>query len=277
MSQEPLRLAVAGAAGRMGRAVLRTALEIEEIDLVGATVRPAHAWVGTDLGEVLGLGHRINVTVSDNASAACTTAQALVDFTTPAASLAHLELAAQERLVHVIGTTGFAAEDLGKFRSAAERAVIIRAGNMSLGINLLAGLVRQAAAALGDSWDAEIVEMHHNRKIDAPSGTALMLGEAVAAGHGTTLDDHARRGRDGAIGPRRRGEIGFAALRGGDVVGEHEVVFAGPGERVVLRHIATDRNIYAQGAVRAALWGCGRPPGEYTMADVLGPDEQKAG
>jgi 4-hydroxy-tetrahydrodipicolinate reductase len=194
----------------------------------------------------------------------------VLDFTTPDATVAHAEMAAQARLVHVIGTTGFDDAHLERLAACARHATIVRAGNMSLGVNLLTALTRQVARALDADWDVEIVEMHHNRKVDAPSGTALMLGEAAAEGRGASLGEVADRGRDGHTGPRERGRIGFAALRGGDVVGEHDVIFAGEGERIVLRHIATDRAIFARGAVRAALWGQGKPPGDYDMMDVLG-------
>ncbi len=179
-------------------------------------------------------------------------------------------LAAEAGLTHVIGTTGLAPDDLARLAAAARQAVIVRAGNMSVGVNLLTVLARRVAAVLGPDYDIEIVEMHHRAKVDAPSGTALMLGEAAAAGRGVSLADAAVRGRDGVTGAREEGTIGFASLRGGDVVGEHEVIFAGPGERVALKHIATDRMLFARGAVRAALWGQGKAPGEYDMIDVLG-------
>ncbi|MEO1315660.1 MAG: 4-hydroxy-tetrahydrodipicolinate reductase, partial [Pseudomonadota bacterium] len=191
---------------------------------------------------------------------------------------AHAELAAQARLVHVIGTTGFSASDLAAIAAAARHATIVRAGNMSLGVNLLVELVRQAAGALGTEYDIEVVEMHHRHKVDAPSGTAYMLADAAADGRGVALEEAARRVRDGHTGARETGSIGMQSLRGGDVVGEHDVILAGQGERLVLRHVATDRMLFARGAVRAALWGVHHGPGEYGMADVLGlrPDA-KAG
>ena len=194
----------------------------------------------------------------------------MIDFTSPAATVEFAALAAQARAVHVIGTTGLEAGDLARIAAAARHATIIRAGNMSLGVNLLLGLTRKVAQALGPEFDIEIVEMHHRHKVDAPSGTALMLGEAAAEGRGVALADVSDRGRDGITGAREPGHIGFSAVRGGDVVGEHDVIFAGPGERVILRHVATDRAIFARGALHAALWGQGKAPGEYTMADVLG-------
>ena len=196
----------------------------------------------------------------------------MIDFTSPAASVAFAGLTAQARAVHVIGTTGLQPDDLSAINAAARHAVIIRAGNMSLGVNLLVGLTRRVSAALDTEFDIEVVEAHHRHKVDAPSGTALMLGEAAAERRGVTLESVADRGRDGITGARNEGAIGFTAIRGGDIVGEHDVVFAAPGERIVLRHLATDRAIFARGALTAALWGQGKKPGEYNMMDVLGLD-----
>jgi 4-hydroxy-tetrahydrodipicolinate reductase len=263
-----LRIVVAGIAGRMGRMLVR-AVDEAGATLHGATVRPGHPWVGRDAGACLG-GPDRGVRVADDPLDAFVGADAVLDFTTPAATVANAAIAAQARLVHVIGTTGMEEADLAAIAAAGRHATVIRAGNMSLGVNLLAVLARQVAAALGTDFDVEIVEMHHRMKVDAPSGTALMLGEAVAAGRGVALAEAAERGRDGITGPRAAGTIGFAALRGGDVAGEHDVIFAGQGERVILRHVATDRMIFARGALRAAIWGQGRKPGCYTMADVLG-------
>jgi 4-hydroxy-tetrahydrodipicolinate reductase len=236
---------------------------------VGALARPGHPWIGRDAGEAVGLAP-LGVPVTDDPLDAFARAQAVIDFTAPTASVAYAGLAAQARAVHVIGTTGFEAGDLARIEAAARHAVVVRAGNMSLGAGLLVALTRRAAAALGEEWDVEIVEAHHRLKADAPSGTALMLGEAAAAARGVELAEVADRGRDGTAGPRGRGRIGLASVRGGDIVGEHDVIFAGEGERVVLRHVATDRAIFARGAIRAALWGQDRPPGRYDMADVLG-------
>jgi 4-hydroxy-tetrahydrodipicolinate reductase len=194
----------------------------------------------------------------------------VLDFTVPAATVAFAALAAQARIVHVIGTTGLKDDDFAKLDAAAQHATIIQAGNMSAGVNLLAGLTARVAQALDAEFDIEILEMHHRHKRDAPSGTSLMLGEAAARARGVSLKDKAVRTRDGDVGPRKEGDIGFAALRGGDVVGEHRVIFAGPGERIELAHIATDRGIFARGAVRAALWGRGQGPGLFSMVDVLG-------
>ena len=262
-------IVVTGVSGRMGRMLVREVLESDACRLVGAVVREGSDWLGQDVGVAMG-GASVGVTVTDDAVEAIAKAQAVLDFTTPQATVAFAELAAQARAVHVIGTTGLSADDLTKIAAAARHAPIIRAGNMSLCVNLLVGLTRRVAAALGDDWDIEVVEAHHRMKVDAPSGTALMLGEAAAEGRGAALSDLRVPAREGMTGARERGTIGFAAIRGGDVVGEHDVIFAGQGERVILRHVATDRAIYARGALRAALWGQDKGPGEYDMADVLG-------
>ncbi|MCU9848524.1 4-hydroxy-tetrahydrodipicolinate reductase [Defluviimonas sp. WL0024] len=262
-------IVVTGTSGRMGQMLVRLILASDRARLVGAVERPGHAWIGRDLGEAMG-GAPVGVTVTDDALAAFARAQAVIDFTAPAATVEFAALAAQARAVHVIGTTGLEAEHLAKIKAASRHAVIVRAGNMSLGVNLLTRITRQVAQALDADWDIEIVEAHHRMKVDAPSGTALMLGEAAAEGRGIALADHRDSGRDGITGARERGDIGFSAIRGGDVVGEHDVIFAADGERIVLRHIATDRAIFARGALRAALWGQDQKPGEYDMIDVLG-------
>lgn len=262
-------IVITGVSGRMGRMLVREVLASDACRLVGALERPGHDWVGRDLGAALG-GADLGVTVSDDPIATIARAQAVIDFTSPTATVAFAELTAQARAVHVIGTTGLSADDLRAIAAAARHAPIIRAGNMSLGVNLLVGLTRRVAAALGTDWDIEIVEAHHRMKVDAPSGTALMLGEAAAEGRGVALDAVRTPAREGVTGARAAGSIGFSAIRGGDVVGEHDVIFAADGERVVLRHLATDRAIFARGALRAALWGQDKGPGEYDMADVLG-------
>lgn len=266
---ERVGIAVLGVAGRMGRMLVEAVRAEPSARLSAATVRPGHAWAGLDLGVALG-GPALGLRITDDPLEAFAVSQAALDFTSPAATVEHALPAAQARLVHVIGTTGLGPSDLARLAAAARHAVLVRSGNMSLGVNLLGALVRRVAAALGPEFDIEILEMHHRMKVDAPSGTALMLGEAAAAGRGVELAAAAERGRDGQTGVRAIGAIGFASLRGGDVVGEHEVIFAGPGERIALRHVATDRMLFARGAVRAALWGQDRPPGEYDMIDVLG-------
>ncbi|NKX45540.1 4-hydroxy-tetrahydrodipicolinate reductase [Roseicyclus persicicus] len=266
---DSIGIAVMGASGRMGRMLVETVTASDKAHLVGVTERPGHPWVGRDLGEATG-GARTGVMVHDDPLEVIVKAQAVIDFTTPEATLAHAQLTAQARCVHVIGTTGFTDGQIAALDAAARHAVIVRAGNMSLGVNLLVRLAQEVAHALDADFDVEIVEAHHRHKVDAPSGTALMLGEAVARGRGVDLAEVSDRGRDGMTGERRRGDIGFAAIRGGDVVGEHDVIFAGAGERIVLRHVATDRGIFARGALRAALWGQGQAPGHYSMMSVLG-------
>lgn len=268
MSELP-GIVVTGASGRMGQMLIRTVVASDKCKLVGAIERPGHDWVGQDAGTMMG-GAALDVTVTDDPLPVFAQAHAVLDFTAPDATVGFAALAAQARLVHVIGTTGMDNHHLAKLTPAARHATIIRAGNMSLGVNLLARLTRMVAQALDADFDIEIVEAHHNRKVDAPSGTALMLGEAAAEGRGVDLGTVADRGRDGITGARKKGDIGFTAIRGGDIVGEHDVIFAGEGERIVLRHIATDRALFAKGALKAALWGLDRKPGEYDMYDVLG-------
>lgn len=262
-------LVVTGASGRMGQMLIRMVSENDKVRLVGAVERKGHPWIGQDVGTAMG-GAALGVTVTDEAVDAFAKAQGVLDFTAPEATLEFAALAAQARAVHVIGTTGMTDEQIAALEPAARHAVIVRAGNMSLGVNLLAQLTRKIAEALDEDYDVEIVEAHHHHKVDAPSGTALMFGEAAAAGRGVALKDVADRGRDGITGARQKGHIGFSAIRGGDIVGEHDVMFLAPGERIILRHIATDRSVFARGALKAAIWGQGRAPGLYSMADVLG-------
>ncbi|MEC7764708.1 MAG: 4-hydroxy-tetrahydrodipicolinate reductase [Pseudomonadota bacterium] len=268
MSELP-GIVVNGASGRMGQMLVKLVSESPACRLVGALERQGHDWVGQDIGTAMG-GAELGVIVTDDALEAMSKAQAVIDFTAPAATIPLAEIAAQARAVHVIGTTGLDEDDIGKLDAAARHAVVIRAGNMSFGVNLLTKLTETVARALDVEFDIEIVEAHHKHKVDAPSGTALMLGEAAAEGRGVRLTDVADRGRDGITGAREEGHIGFSAIRGGDIVGEHDVIFAGPGERIILRHVATDRAIFARGALKAALWGIGQKPGAYDMMDVLG-------
>lgn len=262
-------IVVMGASGRMGQMLIRQIEANENARLVGALERSGHDWVGKDVGVCMG-GQALGVKVTDDPLEAMAKAQAVIDFTAPSATVEMAEIAAQARAVHVIGTTGLNEDDLKKIALAGRHATVVRAGNMSLGVNLLVQLTRKVAAALDEDFDIEIVEAHHHHKVDAPSGTALMLGEAAAKGRGVALADVSDRGRDGMTGARKRGDIGFHAVRGGDIVGEHDVMFAAAGERIVLRHLATDRAIFARGAIKAALWGQGQKPGEYDMMDVLG-------
>jgi len=268
MSELP-GIVVNGASGRMGQMLVKLVSESPAARLVGALERPGHNWIGQDIGEAMG-SNALGVAVTDDALDVMAKAQAVIDFTAPAATVALAEIAAQARAVHVIGTTGLSDDDITKLDAAARHAIIVRAGNMSLGVNLMVQLAKKVAQALDESFDVEVIEAHHKHKVDAPSGTALMLGQAAAEGRGVKLDRVADRGRDGITGERIDGHIGFSSIRGGDIVGEHDVVFAGPGERVVLRHIATDRAIFGRGALKAALWGIGRKPGSYDMMDVLG-------
>ncbi len=264
-----VRIAVMGVSGRMGQMLLRLVGESDLAVLAAAVERPGHPWIGQDAGTAAG-GAALGLTVTRDVGAALSRADAVIDFTTPQATVALAPQAAAAGVAHVIGTTGFADGDLEAIAQAAQTGVIVRAGNMSLGVNLLVGLTQQVAQALGVDYDIEIVEAHHRHKVDAPSGTALMLGEAAADGRGQRLADVADRARDGITGARASGAIGFHAIRGGDYVGEHDVIFAGSGERIVLRHVASDRSVFARGALRAAIWAQGQPPGEYTMRDVLG-------
>lgn len=264
----PLRVGITGAAGRMGRMLLQAVLDTTDGSVVlhGAVEHDGSAAIGQDAGVLAGRPP-CGITVSDDSVQLFATADAVVDFTRPEASVRFSALAAQGKTIHVVGTTGFSAEDLAALGRAARHTPIIQSYNMSLGVNLLAALVRQAARALDPAWDIEVVEMHHRHKIDAPSGTAILLGRAAAEGRAVDFDAVKAIDRDGR---RPDGAIGFATLRGGDVVGEHAVILAGTGERIELAHRATDRGIFARGALRAALWGRGRPPGLYSMTDVLG-------
>ncbi len=266
---DTIGISVMGASGRMGRMLIETISASDKAHVVAVTERAGHDWVGHDLGQVLG-GTASGVPVMDDPLQAIVGAQAVIDFTSPAATVAHAKLTAQARCVHVIGTTGLSEADIEALDACAHHTPIIRAGNMSLGVNLLVRLTQQVAAALDEDFDIEVVEAHHRHKVDAPSGTALMLGEAAAHGRGVELKDVRDSGRDGMTGERTRGDIGFSAIRGGDVVGEHDVIFAADGERIVLRHMATDRGIFARGALKAALWGQGKDPGHYSMMSVLG-------
>jgi len=260
---------VTGVSGRMGQMLVREIMASDKLRLVAGLEREGHDWIGRDLGEAMG-GVATGVPVMGDALEAFAMAQAVIDFTAPAATVVFAELAAQARAVHVIGTTGMSDDDLAKLKAAARHAVIVRAGNMSLGVNLLTQVTKQVAAALDEDWDIEIIEAHHHHKVDAPSGTALMLGEAAAEGRGVDLDAVSDRGRDGITGARKKGDIGFHAVRGGDIVGEHEVLFAAAGERIAIKHMASDRSLFARGALKAAIWGQDKAPGEYDMLDVLG-------
>jgi 4-hydroxy-tetrahydrodipicolinate reductase len=264
-----MKLAIAGAAGRMGRVLTRIVRETEGCILAGGLEPEGSKFVGADMGELAGLGP-LNVTVTTDPLKLVTEVDGIIDFTVPQATVALAELTAQGRIVHVIGTTGIDEAGESKIRAAARHAMIVKSGNMSLGVNLLAAMVKKVAAALDESFDIEVLEMHHRHKIDAPSGTALLLGGAAAEGRGIDLKQRSVRVRDGHTGPRQEGDIGFATLRGGSVVGDHTVMFAGPAERIELSHKAESRDIFARGAVKAALWAMDKKPGLYAMTDVLG-------
>jgi 4-hydroxy-tetrahydrodipicolinate reductase len=263
-----MRLVVVGAAGRMGRMLVQAIAGTDGCRLTGAIERQDSVALGQDAGLLAGTG-KSGVMITDDPLPVFAQADGVLDFSTPEASVANAELAAQARIVHVVGTTGLSEADFKKLEAAARHARIVQSGNMSLGVNLLASLVRRAAATLGEDFDIEVLEMHHRMKVDAPSGTALLLGEAAAEGRGIGLKERSVRVRDGHTGARGSGDIGFASLRGGTVVGDHSVIFAGAGERVELAHKAEDRGLFARGAVRAALWAMDKKPGYYTMADVL--------
>lgn len=264
-----MRLIVAGAGGRMGRTLTRVIAETPGAVLTGALEAPGSELLGKDAGVLAGLPAN-GVKLSADLWTLSANADGILDFTVPRATIANVAIAAERGLVHVIGTTGLSSSDEAVINSVTSRAVVVKSGNMSLGVNLLAALVKRVAQSLDQSFDIEILEMHHKGKIDAPSGTALMLGEAAAAGRGVKLEDHSARGRDGVTGARRSGDIGFASLRGGTAAGDHSVIFAGPSERLILSHHAEDRMIFAHGALKAALWAHGKKPGLYSMADVLG-------
>jgi 4-hydroxy-tetrahydrodipicolinate reductase len=253
----------------MGRALTRVISETPGAVLAGALEAPGSELLGKDAGVLAGLPAN-GIKLSGDLWELSANADGILDFTVPAATIANVAIAAQRGIVHVIGTTGLSASDEAVIRSVASRAIVMKSGNMSLGVNLLAALVKRVAQSLDETFDIEILEMHHKAKIDAPSGTAMMLGEAAAAGRQISLEQRSARGRDGVTGARRSGDIGFASLRGGTAAGDHSVIFAGPYERLTLSHHAEDRLIFAHGALKAALWAHGKKPGFYTMADVLG-------
>jgi 4-hydroxy-tetrahydrodipicolinate reductase len=264
-----MRLIVAGAGGRMGRTLVKAIDDSKDFALAGALEDARSPLIGWDAGVLAGLGDK-GVKLVGDAARLIGDADGIVDFTAPAATLQYAALAAKAGKVHIIGTTGLSAADEAAIKEASKTAVIVKSGNMSLGVNLLAALAKRVASTLDDAFDIEILEMHHNQKVDAPSGTALLLGRAAAEGRGIDLDKRSVRSRDGHTGARKPGDIGFAALRGGTVVGEHTVMFAGPAERIELTHKAEDRMIFARGALHAALWARRQKPGLYSMMDVLG-------
>ena len=258
-----------GAAGRMGRAIVRVLAETEGARLAAAVERPGHAALGQDAGVLAG-GPAAGVAIGGSIEDALAGCDVAIDFTAPAATVENARRAAERGVALVIGTTGLSDADSRALAAAAERVAIVRSANFSVGVNVLLGLVEAAARALGDGWDVEIVEAHHRQKRDAPSGTALQLAEALAGALGRDLARDLRSGRAGDVGPRAPSEIGVLAVRGGDVVGDHTVHFLGLGERLELTHRASSRETFARGAVRAAAWVAGRAPGLYDLRDVLG-------
>ncbi len=263
------KIGVVGCGGRMGRMLVAEIAVTEGCAVAGGSEAPGSGYVNQDIGELAGLG-RIGIPVGEAVDKLMRDSDVVLEFTSPTATAEHAALAAKLGKPMVIGTTGLSAEQGDVVRAAASQIPIVWAPNMSLGINVLLSVVEEAARRLGPDWDIEIMEMHHRGKVDAPSGTALALGQAAAAGRGVVLEQVEQRARDGITGPRRSGDIGFAALRGGDVTGDQHVIFAGAGERLELIHRATTRAIYAKGAVRAARWVVGRPPGLYGLKEVLG-------
>lgn len=264
-----LRIVVAGAGGKMGRAVIREALATQGVSIAGGFERAGNDAVGRDLGPLAGLDS-LGVVVEEGPGGLMRGADALIDFTAPSSSISNARLAAAAGVAHILGTTGFTAEEDAEIAALAMQTTIVKSGNMSLGVNLLAALVKEAAAKLTAAYDVEIIEIHHRDKVDAPSGTALLLGRAAAEGRGVDLDRRSIRARDGQIGARPEGAIGFASVRGGGIIGDHDVIFAGREEVITLGHRAIDRGLFAKGAVAAAQWAKGKPPGLYSMADVLG-------
>jgi 4-hydroxy-tetrahydrodipicolinate reductase len=264
-----LKLAIAGAGGRMGRVLTRIVSETKGCQIAGGLEHHASPHLGQDMGVLSGIAP-LGVLISADADAVLQSVDGIIDFTVPQATL---ELLSHTKgKIHVIGTTGFDEAGLDLIRAASNSAVIMKTGNYSLGVNILENIVKKVAAALGDDFDIEVLEMHHKHKIDAPSGTALLLGQAAADGRQINLKQHSVRSRDGHTGARVAGDIGFATLRGGSVVGDHTVMFAGAAERIELSHKAESRDIFAYGAVKAALWCKAQKPGLYNMNDVLGLD-----
>lgn len=251
-------IGIFGAAGRMGRAIASTAIEAG-LNLAGGVDRPG------SVGEVAP-----GIAIAHDPLVLAKASDVLIDFSVPAALSGHLDACVATGRPIVIGTTGLETIHHAMIDDAAAKIPVLQTGNTSLGVNLLSALVEDAARRLGSDWDIEIVEMHHRHKVDAPSGTALLLGEAAARGRGIALADHSERGRDGITGARAAGAIGFASLRGGSVAGDHQVIFAAEGERIEIGHRAENRTIFARGAVKAALWLAGRPAGRYDMKNVLG-------
>lgn len=267
------RVAIVGVSGRMGRTLL-TAVLNSDLDLAGCTVRSGDPLVGVDAGQLVGLTTGIEIV--DDLAAISGDVDVLIDFTSAEATLRHLDYCAKHKIAMVIGTTGFSEAQLSALKAATDRIPLCVAANFSVGVNLLLDVLARTARLLGDGFDIEVIEAHHRHKVDAPSGTALAMGEAVASALGRDLRAVANYGREGHTGARDPQTIGFSTIRGGDIVGEHTVLFAGEGERVEISHKASSRMAFASGAVRAAAWLCGQPPGYYDMQNVLGIGETSA-
>ena len=264
-----IRIGVVGVAGRMGQMLVREIVAAAGAAFAGGTENPDGPFVGRDAGEVAGIGP-LQAKIGADPHALFAASDAVIDFSAPAATRAHASIAAKFGKTLVVGTTGLSGEDQAALANAAATCPIVQSANFSLGVNLALALVEQAAARLGPDYDIEIFEAHHKHKVDAPSGTALALGRAAAAGRGLDFARDTIRSRDGHTGPRSAGPIGFSVARGGSEIGEHTVMFFGDGERVEIAHRAQGRQVYSKGAVRAALWAVGKPPGLYSMRDVLG-------
>jgi len=264
-----VNVAIAGVAGRMGSRIASLSLEHPEIKLIGAFEKPGHAKIGQDLGTILGR-EPLGITVSDNLEQLIKDTEVVIDFTTPQATLQTLKIVAEYGKAAVIGTTGFSKEDLRDIEAISKKVPFVMAPNMSVGVNLLFKILKKVAEVLGDDYDVEIIEAHHRMKKDAPSGTAIKMAQVIASALDRNLDEVAVYARKGLIGERTKKEIGIQVIRAGDIVGEHTVMFAGIGERIEITHRASSRDTFAAGALRAALWIYGKPPGMYDMLDVLG-------
>ncbi|MDQ6969188.1 MAG: 4-hydroxy-tetrahydrodipicolinate reductase [Mariprofundus sp.] len=266
-----LRIIIVGASGRMGRMLVRAVSEAQGVTLAGATERAGSAFVGRDAGELAGSDGRGVLLVDD--IQACATADLVIDFTAPAATLNHAAFVAEHKMAMVIGTTGFDTEQSAQLHKTLANTPVVMAANYSVGVNLALNLIEKAAQVLGDDYDAEIFEAHHKHKVDAPSGTALAMGKSLATGRGVALDDVAVLSREGITGARKPGSIGFSVVRGGNIVGEHQAMFIADEERIEINHIAADRMVFARGAVRAAGWVSAQNKGWYDMQHVLGLNE----
>lgn len=265
-----IKVAITGASGRMGRALTCAIAENPNAELIGALEQEGSSAVGSDSGLLAGCGEN-GVEISDNFASAFDGADVIIDFTIPQATLVFAEYASETGTAHIIGTTGFDDVQDSAIERASQKTPVMKSGNMSMGVITLSVLVERAARALdATDWDIEVLEMHHKHKIDAPSGTALLLGKSAADGRQVDLGEKSVRTRDGVTGAREDGSIGFATMRGGSVVGDHSVMFAGMGESITLTHRAEDRSVFARGAVKAALWTVKQSPGLYSMRDVLG-------